>query len=64
MTKKAKPGKPSTSEKNPQHQDHAKMNARILGNVMTVQRQNDQKVASHARVKTQREWDKLVIVTK
>ncbi len=31
---------------------------------MVVQRQNDQKVTSHTRVKTQCEWDKLVIIVK
>ncbi len=39
----------------PRHQDHAKMNARILGNAMAVQRRNDEKVASRARAKAQRE---------
>jgi len=34
------------------------MNARIIGNAMAMQRQNDKKVA-----KTQCEWDKLVTVT-
>jgi hypothetical protein len=37
------------------HQDHAKMNARILGHAMVGQRQNDQKVASRTHAKTQRE---------
>jgi hypothetical protein len=36
VAKKAKPGRPSTSEGSPRHQDHAKMNARILGNAMAV----------------------------
>jgi hypothetical protein len=49
--KKAKLGRLSTFERSPQHQDHAKMNARILGNVMVVQRQNDQKVARCTRAK-------------
>ncbi len=40
------------------------MNARILGNAMAVQRQNDQKVVSHAWAKAQHEWGKLVIVAK
>ncbi len=62
MAEKAKLGRPLTSEGGPRHQDHAKMNARILGNAMAVQRWNDQKVASHIRAKTQREWDKLIIV--
>jgi hypothetical protein len=37
------------------------MNACILGNAMAVQRQNDKKVTSRVRAKTQREWDKLII---
>jgi hypothetical protein len=36
VAKKAKPGKLSTFERGPRHQDHAKMNARILGNAMVV----------------------------
>jgi hypothetical protein len=40
------------------------MNARILGNAMAVQRQNDQKVVSRAHAKAQREWKNLVVVTK
>jgi hypothetical protein len=39
------------------------MNARILGNVMAMQRQNDQKVTSYSHAKTQHEWDKLIIIT-
>jgi hypothetical protein len=31
---------------------------------MAVQKQNDQKVVSRARAKAQREWVKLVIITK
>jgi hypothetical protein len=31
---------------------------------MVIQRRNDQKVASHARAKTECKWDKLIIVTK
>jgi hypothetical protein len=46
VTKKAKPKRPSTSERNPQHQNHVKMNVCILGDVMAVQRQNDQKIAN------------------
>ncbi len=49
--KKAKLGRPSTSIGGPQHQNHVKMNARILGNATTVQRRNDQKVASRVCVK-------------
>ncbi len=62
--KQAKFGRPSTSQGGPRHQDHDKRNARIMGNVMAVQRQNDRKVASHARAKAQHEQDKLVIVAK
>jgi len=51
LAKKAKNGIPSTSKRGPQHQNHAKMNVRILGNVMAMQRQNDKKVISHARAK-------------
>jgi hypothetical protein len=40
------------------------MNARILGNAMAVQRRNDQKVASCARAKAEREWNHLVAVAK
>ncbi len=36
VAKKAKHGKFLTSEKGPPHQDHAKMNVRILGNAMLV----------------------------
>jgi hypothetical protein len=64
VTEKAKPGRPSTFARGPRHQDHAKMNAHILGNVMVVQRRNDQKVASHARAKAQRKWNHLVVVAK
>jgi len=64
VAKKAKPGRPLAFEKGPRHQDRAKMNACILRNVMAVQRWNDQKVANRTRAKTQREWDKLVIITK
>jgi hypothetical protein len=54
VTEKAKHGRPSTSEGGLQHQDHAKMNACILGDVMAMQRQNDQKVVSRTHVKAQR----------
>jgi hypothetical protein len=64
VVKKAKPGRPSTSVKSPRHQDHAKMNARILGNAMVVQRYNDQKVVICAHAKAQRKWNHLVVVTK
>ncbi len=36
MAKKAKHGKPLTSKESPQHQNHAKMNIHILGDVMAV----------------------------
>ncbi len=62
VVEKAKHGRPSTSVGSPQHQDHAKMNARILGNAMALQRWNDQKVVNCACAETQREWDKVVIV--
>ncbi len=52
MAKKVKLGRPSTFERGSRHQDHVKMNAHILGNTMVVQRQNDQKVASHICAKT------------
>jgi hypothetical protein len=64
VVEKAKPGRPSTSVGGPRHQDHAKMNAHILGNAMAVQRRNDQKVASCACAKAQREWNNLVAVAK
>jgi len=64
VAKKAKPGRPSTVGRGLRHQDHAKMNVRILGNAMAVQRQNDQKVASHARAKAQHKWKNLVAVAK
>jgi len=64
VAKKAKPGRPSTSAGGPQHQDHAKMNVRIFGNAMAVQRQNDQKVASRIHAKTEREWNHLVAIAK
>ncbi|CAM6015125.1 unnamed protein product [Sphagnum balticum] len=64
VAEKSKPGRPSTAAGGPRQQDHAKMNARILGNAMAVQRRNDQKVASRARAKAQREWENLVAVAK
>ncbi len=64
VAEKAKPRRPSTSARGPQHQDHAKMNARILENAMVVQRRNDQKVASRAHAKALREWNHLVAVAK
>jgi len=38
VAEKAKPGRPSTFAIGPRHQDHAKMNVRILGNAMAMQR--------------------------
>jgi len=64
LVEKSKIGKPSTSARGLRHQDDAKMNARILGNAMVVQRRNDQKVASHACAKVKREWNHLVAVAK
>jgi hypothetical protein len=64
VAEKAKHGRPSTTAGSPRHQDHAKMNARILGNAMVVQRRNDQKVASRAHAKTQRVWKNLAAVAK
>jgi hypothetical protein len=40
------------------------MNTCILGNAQAVQRQNDQKVISHAWAKVEQEWVKLVTVAK
>ncbi len=62
VVEKAKLGRPSISERGPRRQDHVKMNACILGNIMVMQRWNDQKVTSHAHAKTQREWDKLATI--
>jgi hypothetical protein len=64
VAEKSKPGRPSTSARGPRHQDHAKMNARILGNAMAVQRRNDQKVPSRARAKAEHEWNHLVALVK
>jgi len=64
ITKKAKPRRPSTSERGLRCQNHAKMNVPILGNAMAMQRWNDQKVVSYGHVKAQRKWDKLVIIVK
>jgi hypothetical protein len=51
VIEKAKLRRPSTSEEGFRHQDHAKMNAHILGDVMAVQTKNDQKVASYTCAK-------------
>jgi hypothetical protein len=64
VAKKSKLGKPSTSVGGLRRQDHAKMNARILGNAMAVQRRNDQKIASRACAKAECEWNHLVAVAK
>jgi hypothetical protein len=40
------------------------MNVRILGNVMVVQRRNDQKVANRACAKAERKWNHLIGVAK
>ncbi len=64
VAEKSKPERLSISAGGPRPQDHAKMNARILGNAMAIQRRNDQKVATHARAKAEREWNHLVAVTK
>jgi hypothetical protein len=64
VAEKAKLGRSSIVTGGPRHQDHGKMNAHILGNAMAVQRRNDQKVASRARAKAQREWKNLVTVAK
>jgi hypothetical protein len=58
MVKKAKLGRPLTFKWGPRHQNHAKMNVRILRNDMVVQRWNDEKVVSRIRAKAKREWDK------
>ncbi len=62
VVEKAKPGRFLIFEGGLRHQDHAKMNVRILKDAMAVQRRNDQKVVNFACAKAQREWDKLVIV--
>jgi len=64
VAEKSKLGRPSTATGGPRHQDHAKMNVRILGNTMAVQRRNDQKVASRACAKTKHEWNHLVALAK
>jgi hypothetical protein len=64
VAEKSKHGRPSTSAGGPRHQDHAKINARILGNAMAVQRRNDHKVASRARAKAECEWNHLLALAK
>jgi hypothetical protein len=39
------------------------MSTRILGDAMTVQRQNDEKIVNYVHAKAQRKWDKIIIVT-
>jgi hypothetical protein len=64
VAEKSKHGRPSTFARGLRHQDHGKMNTRILGNAMAVQRRNDQKVASHVRAKAECEWNHLVALAK
>ncbi len=64
VARKSKHGRPSTSAGGLPHQDHAKMNARILGNAMAVQRKNDQKVTNRAHAKAEREWNHLAALVK
>jgi len=64
VVEKAKLRKFSTFRGGLWHQDHAKMNVRILGNAMAMQRWNDQKVVNCTCAKAQQEWDKLVIIVK
>jgi hypothetical protein len=64
VVEKAKPWRLSTSAGGPRHQDHGKMNARILKNAQVVQRRNDQKVANRAHAKVEKEWVKLVTISK
>jgi hypothetical protein len=64
VVEKSKHGRPSTSARGLRHQDHGKMNVRILGNAMAVQRRNDQKVTSRARAKAECEWNHLVALVK
>jgi hypothetical protein len=40
------------------------MNAHILGDAMATQRRNDQKAASRARAKAEREWNHLMTLAK
>ncbi len=64
VVEKSKSRRPSTAIGGPRHQDHGKMNARILGDAMAVQRQNDHKAASCARAKAEHEWNHLVLLAK
>jgi hypothetical protein len=51
VAKKAKLGEPLIFEEDPQYQNNAKTNVRILGDVMVVQRRIDQKVVSRTYAK-------------
>ncbi len=51
VAEKAKLGRFLTSKGGFQHRNYVKMNIRILGDAMAVQRQNDQKVASYTCAK-------------
>jgi len=51
VVEKAKFKRLSISEEGFQHQDHAKMNVRILRDAMVTQRRNDQKVVSRVHAK-------------
>jgi len=64
VVEKAKPGRPSAFVGGLRHQDHGKMNVRISENAQVVQRRNDQKVASRACAKVEKECIKLVIGSK
>ncbi len=64
MVENAKYERLLTFEGIPRHQNHAKMNIRILGDAMAMQRQNDENVINCIRAKAQHEWDKMVIVVK
>jgi hypothetical protein len=56
MVEKVKPMRLSSFERGLWYQNHAKMNAHILGNAMVVQRQNDQKVASRCNMTNGERW--------
>ncbi len=60
VAENSKPGRLSTSIGGRRHEDHAKMNAHILGDAMAIQRRNDQKAASRVHAKVEREWNHLV----
>jgi hypothetical protein len=53
-----------TFERGLWHQNHAKMNACILGDAMAVQKWIDQKVVNCVCAKAQHKWDKMLIVLK